>query len=485
MPPVDKNIFVSTVFCSTLGWRLRSGVIRPEFTAAQKFWMEQGKKVHAIARDLFPSGIFVSGTGAEAAAAQTQELIANPVTRVIFEAAFSAGNYRTKADILIREAGGFSLIEIKSGINAKEEHVDDMAYTTLVAQAAGFSPSSVRLMLIDKNYRLGMPDERLFTTTDMTGPVLTRVGEFRAVMNEIDASSGAPQEPAPQLTWNCRSCEYFGECLGRDGAAHIFTIPRLRQDAAERLIAAGITTVQQIPDGFRLSDPQRRVVECVRSGTVQVDPSLRQKLAAIRYPASYLDFETMMTALPLWPGVAPYEHIPVQYSLHVRNAPGSEISHREYLADPARDCRRELAERLIADLTADGVRDGSIITYSSFEKTTIAALARRFPDLAGDLLSLTRRIVDLEPCIKCISHPQFCGRTSIKVVLPVLVPDLSYDGLAIGNGDDALVTFAMMAQGMMTPEEMAGKQAELLEYCERDTLAMVRLHEVLRGFVGS
>jgi hypothetical protein len=444
--------------------------------------MEQGKKIHAIARGLFPRGMYVSDTGTEAAAARTREMIAETATGVIFEAAFLAGNFRTKADILVREAGGFALIEIKSGINAKEEHIDDMAFTTLIAQAAGFSPSSVRLMLIDKNYRLGMPDARLFTTTDMTESVLARAGEFRAVMDEVDARSGAPEEPAPQLTWNCRSCEYFGECLGRDGALHIFTIPRIQQQAAEALIASGITTIRQIPDGFRLPGNQQRVVECVRRGTVQVDPSLRQKLAAIRYPASYLDFETMSIALPLWEDVAPYEHIPVQYSLHIRNSPTSEISHKDYLANPDRDCRRDLAERLIADLTANGVRDGSIITYSSFEKTTITALAQRFPDLAGDLQSLNRRIVDLEPCIKCISHPQFCGRTSIKVVLPVLVPDLSYAGLEIANGDDALVTFAKMAQGMMAPDEMVGKRAALLEYCERDTLAMVRLHEVLERF---
>ncbi len=485
MPPIDKNIFMNTVFCRTLGWRLRNGVIRPEFSAAQLFRMEQGKKIHAIARGLFPGGMYVSDIGTDAAAARTRDLIADPATSVIFEAAFLAGNFRTKADILVREAGGFALIEIKSGINAKEEHIDDMAYTTLVAQVAGFSPSSFRLMLIDKNYRFGMPDERLFTTTDMTEPVLARAGEFRAVMNEVDARSGAPQEPAPQLTWNCRSCEYFGECLGRDGASHIFTIPRIQQPAAEALIASGITTIQQIPDGFRLPENQRRVVECVRRGTVQIDPSLRQKLAAIRYPASYLDFETMSTALPLWEGIAPYDHVPVQYSLHIKNSPASEISHKEYLAVPDCDCRRDLTERLIADLTADSVRDGSIITYSNFEKTTITALARRFPDLAVDLQSLNRRIVDLEPCIKCVNHPEFCGRTSIKVVLPVLVPDLSYNGLEIANGDDALVTFAKMTQGTMAADEMVRKRAALLEYCKTDTLAMVRLHEVLGGFVGS
>ena len=214
---------------------------------------------------------------------------------------------------------------------------------------------------------------------------------------------------------------------------------------------------------------------------MQIDPSLRQKLERIRWPVFYLDFETMMTAIPLWPDIAPYDQIPIQYSLHICESSGNIIRHIDYLADPHRDCRRELAERLIEDLKGEG----SIITYSSFEKTTISKLSKTFSDLSDDLQSLIDRIVDLEQCIKCVNHPEFCGRTSIKVVLPVLVPDLSYEGLEIGNGDVALVTFAMMAQGKMGADEMERKRAALLEYCKMDTLAMVRLHKVLHGFVPS
>ena len=211
---------------------------------------------------------------------------------------------------------------------------------------------------------------------------------------------------------------------------------------------------------------------------MQIDPSLRQKLERIRVPAFYLDFETMMTAIPLWPDIAPYEQIPIQYSLHICESSGNIIRHIDYLADPQRDCRRELAERLIVDLKGEG----SIITYSSFEKTTISKLSKTFSDLSDELQSLIDRIVDLEPCIKCINHPEFCGRTSIKIVLPVLVPELSYEGLEIADGDAALVTFALMAQGMMDIGEIERKRAALLEYCKMDTLAMVRLHEVLLGF---
>jgi hypothetical protein len=89
------------------------------------------------------------------------------------------------------------------------------------------------------------------------------------------------------------------------------------------------------------------------------------------------------------------------------------------------------------------------------------------------------RIADLEKCIRCIQHPGFLGRTSIKVVGPVLVPDISYDPLEIADGDSAMVTFALAALGKIDETEWSKKKAALLEYCKLDTYAMVRLHEVV------
>jgi len=440
--------------------------------------MEQGKEIGRLARNLYPEGIFINELSSHAASARTRDLLNNLQTRVLFEATFLVGNYIAKADILVRDAKSWELIEVKSSVVSKEEFIDDMAYTTLVAQAAGFHPSTISLVLIDKNYRLGMAIEHLFVKVDMTAQVLAKVKEFKTLVDFIDTASSTPYEPEPRLTYNCKQCEEFSECLGKEIESHIFDIPRIQQKAVEKLIASGITTIHEIPDAFPLSDNQKRVVDCVKCGKMQIDPVLQQKLAKIRWPAFYLDFETMMTAIPLWPDIAPYEQIPIQYSLHICESTGKIICHIDYLADPHRDCRRELAERLIEDLKGEG----SIITYSNFEKTTISKLSKTFSDLSDELQSLIDRIVDLEQCIKYVNHPEFCGRTSIKVVLPVLVPDLSYDGLEIANGDVALVTFAMMAQGKMDADEMERNRAALLEYCKMDTLAMVRLHEVLHEF---
>jgi hypothetical protein len=315
----------------------------------------------------------------------------------------------------------------------------------------------------------------LFNRVDCTEDVSARVKEFAPMFIEVDRIIHLPNEPETQLTINCKNCQYFEYCFEGAAIEHIFQVPRLSQKKTESLIADGIVSIHDIPDDFPLTETQKRTVECVKCGDVCVDASLRQKLDDICWPAFYLDFETTTTAIPLFPDLAPYDKFPTQYSIHVCDCCGHILEHRDYLADPSLDCRRELAENLIQDIQGNG----SIISYSSFENTEISGLCATFPDLEKELSNILERLVDLEKCVKCVQHPQFLGRTSIKVVLPALVPDLSYEGLEIADGDTAMVVFALMAKGMMGPEEMEQKRAELLEYCMLDTLAMVRLHEKL------
>jgi len=62
------------------------------------------------------------------------------------------------------------------------------------------------------------------------------------------------------------------------------------------------------------------------------------------------------------------------------------------------------------------------------------------------------------------------------------VPELSYAGLDVKDGDTAIVRFARMAKGEISGKEAETTRRELLEYCKMDTFAMVKLHEVLDGF---
>lgn len=80
-------------------------------------------------------------------------------------------------------------------------------------------------------------------------------------------------------------------------------------------------------------------------------------------------------------------------------------------------------------------------------------------------------------------HPDFHGSSSVKVTLPVIVPDMSYYDLEIADGDSASATFAYLALGRYQSEAKREiVKRNLLDYCARDTMAMVKLHERLHSW---
>jgi hypothetical protein len=257
----------------------------------------------------------------------------------------------------------------------------------------------------------------------------------------------------------------------------IVEIPRISDKKLTELTSLGVKDVRELPLDYELTPTQKGMVECVQSGEVKVNKNkLSKHLLNLSWPCYYLDFETAMSALPLWKGIQPFEQVLTQYSLHICHDLNKEPEHREYLAPTSHDARRELAERLISDLGSEG----SIVVYSSFEKTQITALAKLFPDLASRLVFLCERLFDLEVVFKeAVSHPGFRGRTSIKVTLPTLVPEMSYKDLLIGGGDSAVAAFVRMVRGWCSAEEVTKLREALLTYCKQDTLAMVKLHRVV------
>lgn len=474
MGKINKEQFLATLFCPTYGWLLRSGLTQEQLSPAEKLRIEEGLEIHQRARGLFPGGIMVSGNN-EVSVRTTQQLLLDPNTTVIFEATFIYQDYVTKADVLIRDNSQWKIIEVKSNVNDDKELVDDLSYTTFVAQSAGLQISNCSLLLVSKDYRLGMSDENLFKEIDHTAKVLGRANEFRELSVEIAHTLSSSEKPAPELRWECKGCDIFEQCCGENIENHIFDLPRISHTRFCQLKDMGVIIVEDIPGDFELSDSQTRVRQAVLSGKPIVDrEGLRSALNSIVHPAYYLDFETVQTCIPLYENIAPYGQIPTQYSLHICRDIGEVVEHKEYLADPEHNCSRTLAERLLRDCGSEG----SIVVYTSFEKTIINRLAESFPDLKDELEGLVRRLVDLHAILRRnYYHPGFHGSYSIKKVLPVVVPDMGYEGMVVDNGLDASALFANMAKGRYNREQASRVRESLLEYCGVDTMAMVRLVE--------
>jgi CRISPR/Cas system-associated exonuclease Cas4 (RecB family) len=477
MGNMTKRIFLKARECQSLGWIMRSGKLTPILTLNQKFRMEEGIEIQQRARYLFPEGMLIDTKNVTLAAERTIQAMNDPDISVIFEGAFLSEELTARADILKREEDGWHLFEVKSSVNDKKEFIDDMAYTALVMSLCGHKMSAASLLLVNREFRLGMPNENLFTEIDHTQEVLEKVKKFESCWQSLEEITRTPVVPEPSLQYECRKCDLFRNCVGEGIDNHIFDIPRLSTSKFQELLTRGIIHIEDIPPDIPLTEPQERVKQCVQGECAFIERDLlKDALELIQWPVSYLDFETFMTALPLYQDTAPYARIPFQYSIHACSEGFGCVVHCEYLADPTRDCRRELAETLIRDLSGEG----SILVYTSFEEGIIRGLADMFPDLGEELLSVVNRIIDLEKIIKShVYYPEFHGRTSIKIVLPVLVPGMSYDELEIKEGDTAMATFAYMALGKYSPQEIEEIRKNLLKYCKHDTLAMVALHKEL------
>ena len=74
-------------------------------------------------------------------------------------------------------------------------------------------------------------------------------------------------------------------------------------------------------------------------------------------------------------------------------------------------------------------------------------------------------------------HKDFKGSSSIKYVLPVIAPELSYESLDIQNGGMACNGWKRMIFEIKDPEEQKQLAQNLLDYCKLDTFAMVRIWE--------
>jgi hypothetical protein len=82
-----------------------------------------------------------------------------------------------------------------------------------------------------------------------------------------------------------------------------------------------------------------------------------------------------------------------------------------------------------------------------------------------------------------VYHPDFGGSFSLKCVAPALVRGLGYDDLEIGEGEAAATALEglLLDEGSVPAAERKKLRRQLLDYCERDTLATVKVYERLVG----
>jgi len=209
------------------------------------------------------------------------------------------------------------------------------------------------------------------------------------------------------------------------------------------------------------------------SGQAELQPEAAQALHALPYPRYYLDFETIQFAVPIWAGTRPYEQLPFQWSCHVEHSPG-DIMHADFL-DLSGDAPMR---RFVESLQRLCTEPGPVVVYNApFERRILNEAATRFPDLASRVNVMIEGLWDLLGVMRAhYYHPAMHGSWSLKAVLPCLVPELSYAALdEVQDGGGAQAAFLEAIAPGTTAERKEELRRRLLQYCELDTWAMVRM----------
>src|SRR5216117_1588885 len=507
---LSKSRFTSGLQChKKLWWEVHEPdalELQPDKVLQDLF--DQGRQVGAVARARYPGGVLIDlphHAGAARVAATEQALDAG--APAIFEATFIADDTFVAIDVLEKTNDGYRLTEVKSSSSQKDEHIPDVAIQARVAAACGVKITAAQVLHLNKEFRNPASGD-LFARSDVTGAVAAFLPQ---VPDEIARQREMLAGPLPDVSvglhcFEPRECPFMGRCWP-DMPDHIRHLAGVGPKRTAAYLARGITCIGDLPAREKLNFTQRRQLKAMAENRLIVEPTLAAELAPFASPLSrrergtggedsagaergtggeagrlgFLDFETIARAIPVWPGMAPWQQAAAQFSYHERQPDGT-YTHAAFLAEGPEDARPPLARAMVR-ATANAER---VVMYTPFEKTRIRELQQAVPELSAELAALEAKLIDLHPVVKnCVYHPDFRGSFSLKDILTPLVPELTYDDLVIVDGRVASVEIArlLFVADKIPRHERDRVRQDLLDYCQRDTWAMVKLVEALSKLV--
>ena len=486
---LSKSLYIRGFQCEKSLWlkKKKPGVLQAPDDGAQAVF-DTGTSVGELACELFGGGERIEYTGDfNAQMAKTKELIERG-TKVIYEATFCFDGILVMVDILCICEDGLIINEVKSSTSIKDVYIDDASIQYYVISSLGYKVSAVNIIHIDNTYVRGdkLELEKLFHAEDVSEQIMQKQAEIPQILSKFEEILSKNVEPEVDIGPHCSDpyhCDAWEYCWCEQRGIpeySIFNISRLRSDKKFDLYKNGVVKFEDIKDLDKFNASQQIQIRSELSQEQIIDKeAIKEFLDTLSYPLYHLDFETFQQAVPEFVGLRPYEQIPFQFSIHKEDGKGN-LEHFEFLAEVGADPRYELALNLIKFIP----QNACVLAYhASFEKGVIQNLATLFPQLSSYLMNIHGNIKDLEIPFakKFYYHPKMCGSSSIKKVLPAIVPSFesAYSSLdLIHNGGEAMSQYAKLKHKTKDEQDMIRKA--LLAYCKLDTLAMVKVLEKLR-----
>lgn len=493
---ITKTDYLEYTFCRKNLWlrkhkpNLFQGKELSEF---EKKIIEEGNVADESARHLFPEGTLIELVGMRAVP-QTQNVLAlKPDT--LFQGAFSFEEFFVQADILRWNAvlNGWELYEVKATNDVKREvphhHVNDLAFQKQVIEGAGLTIVKAGVIHLNSEYRQKgkVNFQELFITADLTEEVLMAEEAVREEMEAMKVELSGPEPKGCDCLYRGRSaqCTTFAYSYPDVPEYSVHDINRIGGSKAlfYDWIDRSIFRIEDIDNPEKLKGAKRAQYDAYMAGSPIIDhEGIKELLSELVFPLQFFDYEGYSSAIPRFDGFGAYEQVPFQYSLHTLQEDGT-LEHKEFLVkDPVGDFTRPLLDRMIEDMNPYAT---VISWYSTYEKQRNMKLAELHPDKADFIERINDNMFDLMTVFSKSYYVDaaFKGSASIKNVLPVIVPHLTYKALGIQKGDQAIERWEKMIASDTPQEEKDQITRDLLEYCKLDTFAMVEIYRFLMKLV--
>lgn len=480
---ISKTDFKDYLICPKCFWLKKKEpekyklVVDDELTLFDQKLIRDGYEVERYARKLFPNGEF----------GKEFQVKDGPLKGCM-----------ARADIinLNPETGKWDMYEVKSSSDVKNDlqhnHLNDLTFQAIVLKETGLDIGHTYIIHINRNYvRKGEINPfDLLIQKDLTTEVWENISSVRdgmisalEILEHDDISldgCGCLYKSAGQ--W-CNCFSLFNPQVPKYSVHNIFQKSRLKM-----LVNENIFDPKDVPDNFKLTDRQKDMVDLQKRGKPMIDyEGIREELDRLKYPIYFLDYETFAKPIPVLDGYKPNQQLVFQFSLHILSESG-ELEHMEYLAEDVENSTTNLVKAMRQYIGPIG---SVVVWHKSFEMGRNDELGQIHPEAYEFFQDLNKRVYDLKLIFtKEYLHPDFKGSASIKNVLPVVLPNLTYKNLKIQNGTMALSEWGKMvglersqkelASGEMTQEEKESIRKNLLSYCELDTFAMVEIFRILK-----
>jgi hypothetical protein len=287
---LSKSLYTRGIQCQKALWlkKYKSDVLTPPDDSALAIF-ERGNVVGDLACELFPAGKKVPFTrDYDEMISTTKEWIDDGVSN-IYEATFNYDGILVMVDVLHVDSDGVHIYEVKSSTSVKDIYVHDVSIQYYVLKSLGFNVKSANVVHINSSYVRGdeLDIDELFSIVDVTDDALALQENIPHVLREFEEClSDKENEPHIDIGKHCKN-PY--ECDAKDYCWRVqrgipdysmFNIFNLGSKKQVELYEQGIINIDDISDGFAMTEKQKQAVQNYKSKKTHIDPIelLAQKL---------------------------------------------------------------------------------------------------------------------------------------------------------------------------------------------------------------